>query len=134
DGPFDALRAADAEELGVLQGLDVVDELHLGVHDPDVGEARVRDEAVGPGHQADENRHLLGDEEGGDRQTEDNAEILAAVAGQHSKGDVDHRPAPFRFGAPRARMPAIENETMCSVSTSMSRRSGTWPSSRWTTG
>jgi hypothetical protein len=89
-GPLDALHAADAEQHCVLHGLDVVDELHLGVHDPDLRQAGVADEAVGPRHQADEDRRLLRDEQGGERQAHDDAQVLGPVAHQHGNRDGVH--------------------------------------------
>ena len=89
-GPVDAGDAAHPEELGVLHRLDVVDELDLGVHDPDVGLGQIGDDAVGAGHQAGEDRGLLGDEEGREGEPHDDAQVLAAIAHEHFQGDAVH--------------------------------------------
>ena len=90
DGPLDAVDAPDAEELGVLEGFDVVDELDLGVHDPDVGLGGVGDEAVGAGHEAGEDGGLLGDEQGGEGEPHDDPQVFPAVPDQHFQGDGIH--------------------------------------------
>ena len=112
DGPVHALDPADAQQLRVLDRLDVINELDFGVHHPDVGEARVGDEAVGAGHEAHEDGHLLGDEERGDGEAEEDAEVLAPVAGEHLERDVDHRRAAFLRGEEKPRMPSREKATM----------------------
>ena len=118
-GPLHALDAAHAVQLGVLQRLDVVDELHLGVHDPDVRQAEVGDEAVGAGHQADEDGRLLGDEQGGEGQPHDDAQVLAAVADQHFQGDVIHGSIPLALPASSLK-PAREKRAMWPAQRSIS--------------
>ena len=54
------------------------------VHHPDVGLADVEDLAGGAPHDAAEDRHLLGHQQRGEGDAEDDAEVLAPVAGQHS--------------------------------------------------
>ncbi len=61
--PLDAGDAANAVKLRVLHRLDVVDELDFLVHHPDVGLAQIGDGAEGAGHQAAEDRGLLGDQQ-----------------------------------------------------------------------
>ena len=71
NSPFDAVDAPDAEEFGVLEGLDVVNELNLGIHHPDIRLGKVGNETIRPGHEAGEDRGLLGDEQGSEGQPHD---------------------------------------------------------------
>ena len=66
DGPGDTRHAADAVNIVVGDGLDVVDVADAGVHDPDVGPGGVADAAGGPEHDAAEGGALLGDQQRGE--------------------------------------------------------------------
>src|SRR6185436_9894365 len=108
--------------------------LHLEIHGPEVRVARVGDEAVGARHEADEDRHLLGDEEGREREAHQDAEVLAAVAHEHLERDEDHRRTAFRRRAAGPWRPWSEKATMWSARASTSRSSGQRPSRRSMTG
>ena len=71
--PINPLHATHRVELRVLHRLDVVDVLDLPVHHPDLRVARIRDGAEGAEHDAREDGHLLGDEQGGEGDAEDDA-------------------------------------------------------------
>ena len=95
DGPFDSLDTADAEEFRILKGLDIVDEQDLGVHDPDVRLGEIGDRAIGPGHQPGEDGRLLGDEQGRERQSHDDSEVLPPITDKHLQGDAIHGDIPL---------------------------------------
>ena len=74
----------------VLQRLDVVDVLHLRIHHPDVRQADVRDETERARHDPDENRRLLRDQQRGERQTDDDADVFGPVTDEHFDRDEIH--------------------------------------------
>ena len=90
--PLHAVDSPDAEQLRAGHGLYVVDELDVGFHGPDVDAPGVGDGAVGPGHEADENTRLLRDEQRGEGQPHDDAEVLGPVAHEHFQRDEVHEP------------------------------------------
>ena len=90
DGPIDAGDAADTVEIVFGHGLDVVDELHVGIHDPNAGAFQVFDLAGGAEQQAAKNGGLLGDEQRGKGDTEDDAQVFGPVTDQHFPGDPSH--------------------------------------------
>src|SRR5215831_4468091 len=94
-GPLHPFHTADAVEFRILQWLDVIDELHLGVHDPQVGEPGVGDKSVGTRHQADKDGPLLGDEQRSEGEPDDNAQVLGAVAHQHLQSYSVHPSPPY---------------------------------------
>src|SRR5262249_12573275 len=96
DGPQDPGHAADPLEVRVGQARHLVDVADLVVHDPDVGVADVEDLARRALHDAQEDRQLLGHQQGGEGDAEDQAVVLAPVAGEHLHRDPVHRPPPFR--------------------------------------
>jgi hypothetical protein len=93
NGPLDARRAADAVEVVLAHRLDVVDELHVGIHDPDLRALNVANLARGHQHQPAEDRGLLRNQQGGKRHAQDDAHELGAIAGQHAKRNPTHRRA-----------------------------------------
>jgi hypothetical protein len=93
--PLDAADAAHAKQLGVLERLDVVDELNLAVHHPDVWVREIGDRAERPRHQPEENRRLLRDQQRRERQPHDDAEVFGLVADEHFERNEIHRRAPL---------------------------------------
>ena len=91
DGPGHAGNAADAEEVVVGDGFQVIDVADAGVHHPDVGPVRVADLAGGAQHDAAKDGALLGDEKAGEADAEDDGEVFAFVSHQHLQGNPDHR-------------------------------------------
>lgn len=98
--PGHARHTANAIEVVFAHRLDIVDELDLAVHDPNVGPANVLDLADGKRHQPAEDRALLGNEERGECHAEHNADELGGVARQHFERDPAHRQFPS-VGLPR---------------------------------
>ena len=96
--PGHARHAANAIQIAVRERLDVVRELHVGVHHPDVGALDVANLPARLQHQAAKDRRLLGDQQRGERDAQDDAQVLAAVAGQHFERDPVHRVAPAPIG------------------------------------
>src|SRR5262249_31782317 len=93
--PLHPFHTADAVEFRILQWLDVIDELHLGVHDPQVGEPGVGDKAIAARHQADKDGPLLCDEQRSEGETDDNAQVLGTVAHQHLQSYSLHATSPY---------------------------------------
>jgi len=89
-GPQHALDAAHPIELGVEQGPGFVRRAHHGVHDPDVGQADVGDEAVGVRKHGEKDARLLDHEDRGQGDAGNDAEIFPLVAKEHGDGDAKH--------------------------------------------
>jgi hypothetical protein len=68
DRPRHAAHGTDAIDLGVAEGLLVIDVQLVRVDDPEIRLAGVANEPDGPAHQPDEDRALLRDEERGEGQ------------------------------------------------------------------
>src|SRR5256885_1435832 len=79
----------------------------------------VADLARGAAHDAGEDRHLMGHQECGEGDPEDDAEVLAPVAGEHFPRDPAHDDS-FRRCRARLRTAARLNSWMCSPSVSTS--------------
>src|SRR4051812_32115978 len=86
-GPFNARYAAHAEQLVLAHGLDVVDKLDVGIHDPDLRSFDVADLTGGQQHQTAKDGALLRDQERGKGHTQDNSQVFAAVTSQHFESD-----------------------------------------------
>ena len=81
--PLDPLHSPHAIEVVVREGLDLVDEAEARVHHPDLRVAHVLDLAGRAPHDVAEDRGLVGHQHRGDADREDQADVLAAVPGQH---------------------------------------------------
>ena len=67
----------------------------LGVHDPDVRPGQVGNRAERAGHEPEENRRLLRDQQRRERQPHDDAEVLRLIPYEHFEDDEVHGCAPF---------------------------------------
>ena len=90
-GPVHTGDATHLEHLGFLQGLDVVNVLHLRIDDPDVRHGDVCEEAEGAGHDTGKDGRLLGDEQRGKGEPDDDANVFGAVANEHFQRVVIHQ-------------------------------------------
>src|SRR5262249_54703119 len=64
-GPLHAVDTAYTEQLRLLEWLDVINELYLGVHDPDVRQPGIGNKTIRARHDAYKDAQLLFDEERG---------------------------------------------------------------------
>lgn len=95
--PLHAGHAPHPSEVGILECLGLFPVFGLRIHDPDLGVGHVEDLACRPLHDAREDRGLVLQQEGAERNGEDEPEVFGPVAGQHTKCDEVHRfPFPCR--------------------------------------
>ncbi len=89
-GPRDAIDGTHAAEVGVPERLRVVDLLDHRVADPDMG-ADVDHRRIGPAHDPEEDRTLLGHEQGRERQAAQEHRQFGAVSEEHVESEAIHR-------------------------------------------
>ena len=116
DRPGHTLDSADAVQVVVRHAHDLVNLADVRVHDPDLALLNVPHQVGGPGHDRNEDRDLVRDQQRREGHAEHDAEVLGPVAGQHLERDPDHRLA---LDLRRSRRTAFsENSAMCSASSS----------------
>jgi hypothetical protein len=93
DCPGYAIDGADAGQLGIGHGFGVVGKLNAGIDDPDFDITEVTDGGGNAINNAVEHGKLLGDEEGGYRDSENDAEVAGAISSQHIEGKSVHEGA-----------------------------------------
>ena len=86
DGPDHAGNAADAKQVVVGDGFQIIDVANIGVHHPDVAPMCVVDRAGRTEHHAAKNGTLLGNQ----KAYEADAEILVSISYQHLQRDPGH--------------------------------------------
>src|SRR5262249_25390726 len=88
--PSHAGNAADPRQVGVLKRLGLVPVFRLWIHHPDLGIGDSENLARGALHDPGEDRGLVFEEEGAERDCENEPEVFRPVADQHPKGHEVH--------------------------------------------
>ena len=84
-------HAPDAEEIGVLQRLGLLEILGCRIHHPNLGVGDVGDLAACAAHDAGEDAGLILEQERAERDGENQTEVFGPVTGEHAEGDEVHR-------------------------------------------
>ena len=120
NGPRNALDAANAVQIVFRERLDVVGKLNVAIHHPDARALDVANLSARLQHQPAKDRRLLRDQQRRERDTQDDAQVFAAIAGQHFERDPTHRTAPLRSLRAGRPIDASEKSKMCCASFAMS--------------
>ena len=88
--PIDSLDPPHAIQLHFGHGLDIVDELDVRIHDPNVSPLDVANLTRGQQHQPAEDRGLLRDQQRRECHAQDDAKKLGPIAGQHFQRNPTH--------------------------------------------